>query len=106
MSLLRTLGAAFLLTAAAGTNASSFFIVTTDAVVDAVNASTRATSNISSSLKDDKIVLAARDDAASFVASSGDIRSARLEGALQHIRQVLPELQATDSQLAQAILAI
>ncbi|MDU8502578.1 DUF2388 domain-containing protein [Pseudomonas syringae] len=105
MSLLRTLGAAFLLTTAAGANASSF-IVTTDAVVDAVNASTRATSNISSSLKDDKIVLAARDDAASFVASSGDIRSARLEGALQHIRQVLPELQATDSQLAQAILAI
>ncbi|KPX87928.1 Uncharacterized protein ALO63_04731 [Pseudomonas amygdali pv. mori] len=40
------------------------------------------------------------------MASSGDIRSARLEGALQHIRQVLPELQATDSQLAQAILAI
>ncbi|KAA8718274.1 DUF2388 domain-containing protein [Pseudomonas cannabina] len=104
MSLLRTLGAAFLLTAAAGAHASSF-IVTTDAVVDAVNASTRATSNISS-LKDDKIVLAARSDAASFVASSGEIRTARLEGALQHIRQQLPELQATDGQLAQAILTI
>ncbi|RML56960.1 Outer membrane receptor protein, mostly Fe transport [Pseudomonas amygdali pv. morsprunorum] len=105
MSLLRTLGAAFLLTAAAGANASSF-IVTTDAVVDAVNAATRATSKVSSSLKDDKIVLAAREDAASFVASSGEIRGARLEGALQHIRQQLPELQATDNQLAQAILAI
>ncbi|RML19019.1 hypothetical protein APX70_04873, partial [Pseudomonas syringae pv. maculicola] len=43
---------------------------------------------------------------ASFVASSGEIRGARLEGALQHIRQQLPELQATDNQLAQAILAI
>ncbi|EPN15090.1 hypothetical protein A249_07817, partial [Pseudomonas syringae pv. actinidiae ICMP 18804] len=36
----------------------------------------------------------------------GEIRGARLEGALQHIRQQLPELQATDNQLAQAILAI
>ncbi|KGS13217.1 DUF2388 domain-containing protein [Pseudomonas tremae] len=105
MSLLRNLGAALLLTAAAGAHASSF-IVTTDALVDAFNASTRATSNLSSSLKDDKIVQAARGDAASFVASSGEIRGAQLESALQHIRQQLPELQATDDQLAQAILTI
>ncbi|WP_122584395.1 DUF2388 domain-containing protein [Pseudomonas viridiflava] len=108
MSLLRTFGAAVLLTAAAASanaNASSF-IVTTDTVVGAVAASTDATSDISSSFKDDKIVRAARDDAASFVASAGDIRGAQLEGAFQHIRQQLPELHATDAQLAQAILAI
>ncbi|MCD5995357.1 DUF2388 domain-containing protein [Pseudomonas sp. CDFA 602] len=105
MSLLRTLGAAFLLTAAASANASSF-IVTTDTVVGAVAASTDATSDVSSSLKDDKIVRAARDEAASFVASAGEIRGVQLEGALQHIRQQMPQLQATDAQLAQAILAI
>jgi uncharacterized protein (TIGR02448 family) len=105
MTLVRILGAAVLLSAAVSANASSF-IVTTDAVVDGVAASTHATSDASSSLKDDKIVRAARDEAASFVGSAGQIRGAQLEGALQHIRQQLPQLQATDEQLAQAILAI
>ena len=58
------------------------------------------------SFGDDKIVLAARDDAASFVASQGEIRGARLEAALQHIRQQAPQLQADDLQLAQAILTL
>ena len=105
MILVRILGTAVLLAAAASANASSF-IVTTDAVVDGVAASTHATSDASSSLRDDKIVRAARDEAASFVGSAGEIRGAQLEGALQHIRQQLPQLQATDEQLAQAILAI
>lgn len=105
MTLVRILGAAALLTATLCANASSF-IVTTDAVVDAVAASTDATSDLTSSLRDDKIVRAARDDAASFVGSAGEIRGAQLEGALAHIRQQLPQLQATDVQLAQAILAI
>jgi uncharacterized protein (TIGR02448 family) len=30
----------------------------------------------------------------------------KLQGALQHIREVAPSLQASDAQLAQAILAI
>ncbi|KQQ53498.1 holliday junction resolvasome, helicase subunit [Pseudomonas sp. Leaf127] len=105
MSFLRILGTAVLLTAAAGAHASSF-IVTTDTVVGAVAASTDATSDISSSFRDDKIVRAARDDAASFVGSAGEIRGVRLEGALSHIRQLQPSLQATDTQLAQAILAL
>jgi uncharacterized protein (TIGR02448 family) len=99
------LSAVALLAAATSASASSF-VVTTDAVVRAVDASTNATSDVTSSFKDDKIVLAARDDAASFVGSAGEIRGARLEGALQHIRQVAPQLQASDAQLAQAILAI
>lgn len=105
MSRFRLLSAAALLALATGAQASSF-VVTTDAVVRGVNASTNATSDASSSLKDDKIVQAAQDDAASFVASQGDIRGVKLESAFAHIRQQAPQLQATDAQLAQAILAL
>ncbi|MBA1203954.1 DUF2388 domain-containing protein [Pseudomonas capeferrum] len=98
-------GAALLLSLTGAANASSF-VVTTDAVVRAVAASTDATSDLSSSLRDDKIVQAARDDAASFVGSEGAIRGAKLESAFAHIRQQAPALQADDAQLAQAILAI
>ena len=105
MSRLRLLSAAVLLTAATAANATSF-VVTTDTLVRAVDASTNATSDVTSSFKDDKIVLAARDDAASFVGSAGDIRGAQLESAFNHIRQTVPQLQASDADLAQAILSI
>ena len=105
MSRLRLLSAAVLLAVAANSHATSF-IVTTDAVVNAVKATSDATSNVTSSFKDDKIVLAARDDAASFVASEGSIRGVKLESALNHIRHQAPQLNATDAQLAQAILTI
>ncbi|QXH56732.1 DUF2388 domain-containing protein [Pseudomonas maumuensis] len=105
MSRYQLIGAALLLSLAGAANATSF-VVTTDAVVGAVAASTDATSDISSSFRDDKIVKAARDDAASFVGSDGAIRGAKLESAFVHIRQQLPALQASDAQLARAILAI
>ena len=105
MSRLRLLSAAALLAVAANAHATSF-IVTTDAVVGALKATSDATSDVTSSFKDDKIVLAARDDAASFVASEGAIRGVKLESALDHIRQQAPQLSATDAQLAQAILTI
>jgi uncharacterized protein (TIGR02448 family) len=105
MSRVRLLSAAFLIFTATGAQASSF-VVTTDTIVRALDASSNATSKISSSFHDDKIVLAARDDAASFVASQGEIRGVKLQGALQHIREVAPTLQASDAQLAEAILAI
>ncbi|MDH0302644.1 MULTISPECIES: DUF2388 domain-containing protein [unclassified Pseudomonas] len=98
-------GAALLLSLSGVANATSF-IVTTDAVVGAVAASTDATSDVSSSFRDDKIVQAARDDAASFVGSEGQIRGAKLESAFVHIRQQMPALQASDAQLARAILAL
>jgi len=41
-----------------------------------------------------------------FVATDGAIRGVKLESAFAHIRQQAPQLQATDTQLAQAILAI
>jgi len=105
MSRNHLLGAALLLTLTGTANATSF-IVTTDAVVGAVAATTDATSDVTSSFRDDKIVKAARDDATSFVGSEGVIRGAKLESAFRHIRQQAPTLQASDAQLAQAILAL
>ncbi|WP_237885858.1 DUF2388 domain-containing protein [Pseudomonas sp. PGPR40] len=105
MSRLRLLSAAALLVVAANAHATSF-IVTTDSIVGGLKSSSDATSDISSSFRDDKIVRAARDDAASFVASEGAIRGVKLESALDHIRQQTPQLNATDAQLAQAILTI
>ncbi|MFZ6049058.1 DUF2388 domain-containing protein [Pseudomonas sp. CR3202] len=55
--------------------------------------------------KDDKLIVAARDDASSFVASGGEIRGPYLEAALQRIRSEHPDLKASDSELASAILA-
>lgn len=55
---------------------------------------------------DDKVVLQARDDAASFVASDGRIRGAQLEAALRLLRERdAAAREASDMQLAQAILA-
>nr|WP_298139565.1 DUF2388 domain-containing protein [uncultured Pseudomonas sp.] len=105
MSPLRLLGLSTLLSFATGASATSF-VATTDALVGAVAASVDATSDASSSLRDDKVLLAARDDAASFVASRGAIRGVRLQAALMHIRQRAPQLDADDLQLAEAILSL
>ena len=60
-----------------------------------------------SSSGNDKVVLQARDDAASFVASDGRIRGAQLEAALRHLREHnAGARRASDMQLAQAILAL
>ena len=59
-----------------------------------------------SSSGDDKVVLAARDDAAAFVASDGEIRGARLQAALVHLReQSAAAQQQSDLELARALLA-
>lgn len=59
-----------------------------------------------SSSGDNKVVEAARDDAALFVASDGAIRGVRLEAALRQLRERDPAARvAADLQLAQAILA-
>ena len=82
-------------------------VVTTDAVVGALAASVEATSDASSSLRDSKVILAARDDAASFVATAGELRGARLEAALRHLRSTVPSVAtASDLQLAQAIVSL
>lgn len=67
-------------------------------------ASGYATSMVTSAPFDHKIVAVARDDAAAFVASEGQLRGARLESALDYLRQTRPKLHASDLELAQAIL--
>ena len=53
---------------------------------------------------DRKCVLAAQDDAAAFIATDGRWRGARLESALDRLRRSQPKLNASDLELAQAIL--
>jgi|LNFM01.1.fsa_nt_gb uncharacterized protein (TIGR02448 family) len=102
----RVFAAATLLSLASTAHATSF-VVTTDAVVGALAASVEATSDASSSLRDSKVILAARDDAASFVATAGELRGARLEAALRHLRSTVPSVAtASDLQLAQAIVSL
>lgn len=55
--------------------------------------------------KDHKLIVAAQDDASSFVATDGSIRGPYLEAAMQKVRADNPGLQATDMELANAILA-
>ena len=55
--------------------------------------------------KDHKLIIAAKDDAGSFVASEGSIRGPYLEAAIQKVRAENPDLNASDMDLANAILA-
>jgi len=101
-----TLFAGAALLALAGHASATSFVATTDTIGNLTANASESTSDISSSFDDDKIVLAAREDAASFVASEGRIRGARLEAALRHIRQQAPQVQGDDLQLARAILTL
>ncbi|MDD1012432.1 DUF2388 domain-containing protein [Pseudomonas rubra] len=55
--------------------------------------------------KDHKLVVAAQDDAGSFVASEGAIRGPYLEAAMHKVRADNPGLNVSDMELANAILA-
>ncbi|KJK08829.1 hypothetical protein D3C76_1213150 [compost metagenome] len=55
--------------------------------------------------KDHKLVVATQDDASSFVASQGAIRGPYLEAAMHKVRADNPELEVSDMDLANAILA-
>ncbi|MBA1274799.1 DUF2388 domain-containing protein [Stutzerimonas azotifigens] len=75
---------------------------------DVTTAGLVRTSYVSSQLTsapfDNKLIVGARDDAACFVASEGQLLGARLEAALTYVRQSRPGLAASDLELAQAIL--
>ncbi|BAQ80780.1 MULTISPECIES: DUF2388 domain-containing protein [unclassified Pseudomonas] len=81
-------------------------VISTDLSMSGLLSSSQGTAKISSSFRDDKLVLEARSDAAAFVASDGAIRGARLESALQHIRRTLHNPPYSDEQLAAAILTL
>lgn len=74
--------------------------------VDAGDVATSAgvSASLYSTFKDHKLVVPARDDLSSFVASGGTIRGAYLESVLKQMRQDHPGLNATDEELAQALL--
>lgn len=89
----------------AGTASAGSFTGTIDAIGASLINTVEGTSDLTSSVGDDKLVLDARDDAARYVASGGEQRGAQLEAALGHIRTRAPALQASDRELAEAILA-
>ena len=62
------------------------------------------TSKVTSAPFDHKLIRAAQDDAAVFIASDGQTRGAQLESALRYLRQNQPKLSASDLELAQTIL--
>ena len=82
-------------------------VATSNILVRALDRSLDFSSDTTTSLRDMKVVLAAREEAASFLASAGELRGVQLEAALRSLREQLPEArEASDMQLAEAILAL
>lgn len=80
---------------------------TSNIIVRAFGRSIDFTSDTTTSVRDSKLVRNAQDDAASYIASNGDIHGAQLEAAFATLRNRLPEARnASDQQLAEAILAL
>ena len=52
-----------------------------------------------------EVIVAAKEDASAFVATGGELRGADLERAFQVVREFNPHSQASDLEIAQAILA-
>lgn len=91
----------------AGSAQAQTLVATSNIIIRAVDRSLDFTSDTTTSIRDSKVVLAARDDAASLVASQGAIRGAQLQAALGEIRSRVPEAQGiSDLALAEAILAL
>ena len=76
-----------------------------DGLVRDILSSGATTASTYLTFKDNKLVIPAREDAGTFVASNGEIRGSYLEAMLQQLRSEQPQLQATDMELASAILA-
>lgn len=96
-----------LLLATAGVAQAQTLGATSRIVINAVDRSLDFTSDTTTSVRDMKVVRAARDDAASFVASDEAIRGAQLEAAFRVLREQSPAARdASDGALAEAILAL
>lgn len=79
--------------------------VMADGLVRDILSSGATTASTYLTFKDNKLVIPAREEAGSFVASNGEIRGPYLEAMLKQLRSEQPQLQATDMELASAILA-
>jgi uncharacterized protein (TIGR02448 family) len=91
----------------AATVQAQTLVATSNIIIRALDRSLDFTSDTTTSVRDMKVIRAAREDAASFVASDGEIRGAQLEAALVTLRERVPEARnANDQALAEAILAL
>ena len=99
MRLFRLLFPCVLVSAFWATSVDAFDVSTQNTVV-----SVWATGMVSSAPFDRKLIIAAHDDAAAFVASDGQLRGAQLESALHYLRKSRPKLHVSDLELAEAIL--
>ena len=82
-------------------------VQTSNIIVRAFGRTIDFTSDTTTSIRDSKVVREAHDDAATFVASQGDIRGVQLESAFNTLRDRVPEARnASDQVLAEAILAL
>lgn len=81
-------------------------VATSNVIINAVDRSLNFTSDVTSRISDMKVVSEARDEAAGFVGSAGELRGARLEAAFGSLRSTFPEArEASDLALAEVILA-
>ena len=82
-------------------------VQTSNIIVRAFGRTIDFTSDTTTSIRDSKVVREAHDDAATFVASQGDIRGVQLEAAFSTLRDRVPEARnASYHDLAEAILAL
>ena len=82
-------------------------VQTSNIIVRAFGRTIDFTSDTTTSIRDSKVVREAHDDAATFVASQGDIRGVQLEAAFSTLRDRVPEARnASDQDLAEGILAL
>ncbi|WP_110995043.1 DUF2388 domain-containing protein [Pseudomonas sichuanensis] len=82
-------------------------VATSNIIVRASARTIDFTSDTTTSIRDSKVIREAHDDAASFVASNGNIRGAQLEAAFDTLRTRVPQARdASDQVLAEAILAL
>ena len=82
-------------------------VQTSNIIVRAFGRTIDFPSDTTTSIRDSKVVREAHDDAATFVASQGDIRGVQLEAAFSTLRDRVPEARnASDQDLAEAILAL
>ncbi|BAP42574.1 DUF2388 domain-containing protein [Pseudomonas sp. LJDD11] len=99
MRLLKLLSLPLLASLTYSTSAQAFDVTTQGVVVSGY-----VTSKVTSAPFDNKLILAAHDDAAAFVATDGQLRGAQLESALHQLRKSQAKLHASDLELAEAIL--
>ena len=100
------IAASIALTLLAGTAQAQTLKGTSNMLLNATNRTLNFTSDTTTSIRDSKIVREAHDDAASFVATNGEIRGAQLEAAFVAVRAQYPAARdVSDQELAAAILA-